>query len=302
MNRWDTRLVQVIHIKAVFRRGRCKVELLQLQNRRQQVVIPRDLGGCLIATLRLLNISMPLCQRMALPVPYTFLPSRNWRMENGSLKSFEASNGHTEKVKMLRGTRTCSHMWNLPYGLGLKTAQTFEHLWLNLVSTDYLQEIRLQLDVGSSPSPVWRANRRISGSATETKHFATRHAVSMVGGWILVLPEIMRTSHTLTFIPLRRETWQFLTSKQNMVMSVMSSNLLFKSFRIGGFGDFTSEPRIFLGILPRDHFIRTRSDQVRDGCWRCTPQWVLSAFGAKKKTWWINSTNVFIDFECCSMF
>lgn len=90
-----------------------------------------------------------------------------------------------------------------------KQQKTFENLWLNLVSTDYLQEIRLQLDVGSSPSPVWRANRRISGSTTETKHFATRHAVSMVDGWILVLPEIMRTSHILTFIPLRRETWQF---------------------------------------------------------------------------------------------
>ena len=145
--------------------------------------------------MRLLNISMPLCQRMALPVPYTFLPSRNWRMENGSLKSFEASNGHTEKVKMSRGTRTCSQhveftLW--PWSENSEDLlKTFDWTWCR----PYLQEIRLQLDVGSSPSPVWRANKRISGSATETKHFATPHAVSMVDGWILVLTEIMRTSH-----------------------------------------------------------------------------------------------------------
>lgn len=108
----------------------------------------------------------------------------------------------------------------------------------------------------------------------------------------MVLPEIMRTSHILTFIPLRREARQVLTSKQNMVMSVMSSNLLnllFKSFRIGGFGDFRNlvflgdfEPRPKFQAVPRDHFIRTRSDQVRDGCWRCTPQWVQVIWSREK--------------------
>lgn len=73
-------------------------------------------------------------------------------MENGSLKSFEASNGH-KKSRCQGGQEPVLTCGNLPYGLSL-TAKTFENLWLNLVQIDYLQEFRLQLDVDSNPSPV----------------------------------------------------------------------------------------------------------------------------------------------------